>query len=213
MNNLLRHNRNQKFIVVDTETEGLSLADSRPWQLSWIVCQGDQVLEEYDYFIKHDDLRISEEAAKITHFNMEYYLSKAIPASDVWDKFEPFLNNDEYIIVGQNLLNYDIYIINVLMKILGKNNNWKFIDRILDTKALAASIFKSIKPTSNFGDSEFLSWQMKLMNFREKGLKTSQAYLLKHYAIDFDPNMLHNSLYDINMNYKIFRKQILEVEV
>jgi DNA polymerase III alpha subunit (gram-positive type) len=213
MNQLLRHNRNQKFIVVDTETEGLSLASSRPWQLSWIVCQGEEVLEEHDYFIKHDDLKISQEAAKVTHFNMDYYLSKAVPAIDVWNKFERYLNDDNYIIVGQNLLNYDIYIINVLMKMLGKRNDWKFIDRILDTKALAASIFKSIKPNNKFGESEFLSWQMKLMNFREKGLKTSQGYLLKHYAIDFDVNLLHNSLYDIKMNYKIFRKQILEVEV
>ena len=36
---------------------------------------------------------------------------------------------------------------------------------------------------------------------------------LKHFGIDHDPSKLHNALYDINMNYKIFRKLIMQVDV
>jgi DNA polymerase III epsilon subunit-like protein len=82
------------------------------------------------------------------------------------------------------------------------------LTRIVDTKALATALFKDIKPS---GDT--LSWQMKLMNFREKGLKTSQGFLLKHFGIDHDPSKLHNAMYDITMNYKIFRKLIMGVDI
>ena len=45
------------------------------------------------------------------------------------------------------------------------------------------------------------------------GLKTSQAALLKKYNIDHDPNRLHDALYDIEMNFKVFRKQLFELEI
>ena len=208
MNGLLKHNINQKYVVFDTETEGLSLTSSRPWQLSWIVCQGENILEQHDEFILFGDLDMSEDAARITNFNKSVYLQNAKDPLEVWQKFAPYLYDEKNILVGQNLLGYDIYILNVLMNHLGMKNNWSFLPRIVDTKALATALFKDIKPA---GDR--LSWQMRLMNFREKGLKTSQGFLLKHFGIDHDPSKLHNAMYDITMNYKIFRKLIMGVDV
>lgn len=208
MNGLLKHNINQKYVVFDTETEGLSLTSSRPWQLSWILCQGDNILEQHDEYILFNDLNVSEDAARITNFNKDFYLQNAKEPMQVWQKFAPYLYDEKNILVGQNLLGYDIYILNVLMNHIGIKNNWSFLTRIIDTKALATALFKDIKPS---GDT--LSWQMKLMNFREKGLKTNQAFLLKHFGIDHDPSKLHNALYDITMNYKIFRKLIMGVDV
>ena len=208
MNGLLKHNINQKYVVFDTETEGLSLTSSRPWQLSWIVCQGENILEQHDEFILFGDLDMSEDAARITNFNKSVYLQSAKDPLEVWQKFAPYLYDEKNILVGQNLLGYDIYILNVLMNHLGMKNNWSFLPRIVDTKALATALFKDIKLS---GDR--LSWQMKLMNFREKGLKTSQGFLLKHFGIDHDPSKLHNAMYDITMNYKIFRKLIMGVDV
>jgi DNA polymerase III alpha subunit (gram-positive type) len=208
MNGLLKHNINQKYVVFDTETEGLSLTSSRPWQLSWIVCQGDNILEQHDEYILFNDLNVSEDAARITNFNKDFYLQNAKEPMQVWQKFAPYLYDQKNILVGQNLLGYDIYIINVLMNTIGVKNDWSFLTRIVDTKALATALFKDIKPS---GDT--LSWQMKLMNFREKGLKTNQAFLLRHFGIDHDPSKLHNALYDITMNYKIFRKLIMGVDI
>lgn len=208
MNGLLKHNINQKYVVFDTETEGLSLTSSRPWQLSWIVCQGENILEQHDEFILFGDLDMSEDATRITNFNKSVYLQSAKDPLEVWQKFAPYLYDEKNILVGQNLLGYDIYILNVLMNCLGMKNNWSFLPRIVDTKALATALFKDIKLS---GDR--LSWQMKLMNFREKGLKTSQSFLLKHFGIDHDPSKLHNAMYDITMNYKIFRKLIMGVDV
>ena len=47
---------NQKYLVFDTETEGLNLFSSKTWQLSWIVCQGNKTLETHDEFIIHKEL-------------------------------------------------------------------------------------------------------------------------------------------------------------
>jgi DNA polymerase III alpha subunit (gram-positive type) len=210
MKTLLRNNKHQKIAVFDTETEGLSLSSSRPWQLSWIICQGADIIEEHDEFILFEDLNMSEGAAKITNFNKQTYLSKAKPPMEVWQKFAKTLYDKDVLLVGQNILNYDIYILNVLMNGLGMQNDWSFLNRMIDTRALAMSIFKQVKYNS---EEDFLCWQMKLMNHFEKGIKTSQGFLLKHYGIEHDPAMLHNALYDIKMNYKIFRRQISEVEI
>ena len=208
MNTFLKQNINQKFVVFDTETEGLSLTSSRPWQLSWMVCKGDQILEEHDEFIKYDDLNVSEEAAKVTGFNHAAYLSKAKDPMEVWKNFAKYLYDDQYIFVGHNILNFDIYILNTMMQGIGIKNDWKFVRRMIDTRALAVAMFKGIKR-----NGDLLPWQIKLVNVREKGLKASQGFLLKHFAIDHDPSKLHNALYDIKMNYMVFRKLISEVEV
>jgi len=208
VNTLLKQNLNQKFVVFDTETEGLSLTSSRPWQLSWIVCQGEKILESHDEFVLYPDLNVSDEAARITGFDKSSYLSKAKPPIDVWQKFAPYLYDSSNLLVGQNILNYDIYILNTMMGTIGIQNNWSFLNRCIDTRALSTAMFKGIQPSG-----DLLPWQMKLMNFHEKGLKTSQAFMLKHFAIDHDPSKLHNALYDITMNYKIFRKLIMEVNV
>ena len=208
MNTLLKQNLNQKFVVFDTETEGLSLTSSRPWQLSWIVCQGEKILESHDEFVLYPDLNVSDEAARITGFDKSSYLSKAKPPIDVWQKFAPYLYDSSNLLVGQNILNYDIYILNTMMGTIGIQNNWSFLNRCIDTRALSTAMFKGIQPSG-----DLLPWQMKLMNFHEKGLKTSQAFMLKHFAIDHDASKLHNALYDITMNYKIFRKLIMEVNV
>ncbi len=46
MDDLLRFNFNQKYIVIDCETEGLNLINSRPWQVSWFTAKG-KFIENY----------------------------------------------------------------------------------------------------------------------------------------------------------------------
>ena len=79
---LLRFDRKQKYLVFDTETEGLNLIDSRPWQVAWIVTQGDKVLEEHDVYVKWRDLNVSKDAARVTGFSKEDYERKAVKCSD-----------------------------------------------------------------------------------------------------------------------------------
>ena len=55
---LLRYKKNQKYIVFDTETEGLNLRYSRPWQLSFIEAVGPKVVKSHDLFIDFEDLSL-----------------------------------------------------------------------------------------------------------------------------------------------------------
>ena len=206
---LLRFDRNQKYLVFDTETEGLNLVNSRPWQVAWIVTQGDKVLEEHDVYVGWDDLEVSKDAARVTGFSKQDYERRAIDCSDAMKKFASYLYNPDYKIVGHNLLNFDVYIVNVWRKLLNLTSDYSFIDRLIDTRSIATAIAKNIPVDKE----NFLAWQYKMVNYIERGLKTSQATLLKRYDIPHDPKRLHDALYDIMMNYKIFRKQLYEIEL
>ena len=206
---LLRFDKNQKYLVLDTETEGLNLVKSRPYQVSWIIAQGDRVLEKNDRYIWWDDLQMSEGAARITKFKYDFYKSKAEDLKEVWKDFSKELYNPEYKIVGQNLLGFDVYMINVWRKIMGLASDYSYVDRIIDTLSLARAIAKEDKPDFD----NFMCWQYGWNNFFQRGLRLGQRSLLKKYNIPHDENRLHDALYDIEMNFKVFRKQLYDIEL
>ena len=193
---------NQKYIVFDTETEGLNLHFSKTWQLSWLVCQGDKIIKEYDEFISHKELNVSEEAKKITNFNWQTYEAKSKSLAQVWAKFEKYLFDPQYIIVGQNLLGFDVYMVAILQRFLGEEPDFSYLTRIYDTRALAKAYRENIdKP-----QGDLLNWQYKIINDRSLKAKVSQNQLLKFFDIDHDPSKLHDALYDIRMCFKVFKE-------
>ena len=168
---------NQKFIVFDTETEGLNLHSSRPWQISWIVCQGNRIIETHDEYVDHKNLQLSDIVKRLTGFT--------------WEK---------YIVVGQNLLGFDVYMISELQRLLGEEPNYSYLPRIYDTRALGKAYREELdRPKGNL-----LSWQYKIINDRSLKAKVSQNQLLKFFSIDFEESKLHNALYDIKMCFKVF---------
>ena len=144
---LLRFDKKQKYLVLDTETEGLNLIKSRPYQISWIIAQGDNILEKNDRHIWWDDLHMSEDAARITKFNYNYYKSKAEDPEVVWADFSKELYNPEYKVVGQNLLGFDVYMINIWRKLMGLTSDYSYVDRIIDTLSLARASRRRISLT------------------------------------------------------------------
>ena len=76
MEELLRYNFKQRYIVFDTETEGLNLITSKPWQVAWIECEA-KVVKKHNRFIKWDNLNVSPEAARVTGFDRDHYESVA----------------------------------------------------------------------------------------------------------------------------------------
>jgi hypothetical protein len=99
--------------------------------------------------------------------------------------------------------------INIWRKLMNLGSDYSYVERIIDTRSLAVAITKDIPVNKE----DFISWQYRLLNHRERGLKTSQAYLLKKYNIDHDTKRLHDALYDIEMNFKVFRKQLFDLEI
>ena len=210
MEDLLRFKFNQKYVIFDTETEGLNLVTSKPWQLAWIEAEGKKITKKQNRFLMWEDLNVSEDAARVTGFNYTSYTKQAEDPSIVYKDFINLINQDDIIIVGQNLLGYDIYILGVIARKLGIKIDYSFVNRIFDTKAIATALAKDNK---NPDKEDFISWQLKWLNYRERGLKTNQKYLLEYYDIDFDAKKLHDALYDIEKNFEIFLKQIWELEI
>jgi DNA polymerase III epsilon subunit-like protein len=207
---LLRFKFNQKYIIFDTETEGLNLVTSKPWQLAWIEAEGKQIKKKQNRFLMWEDLNVSEDAARVTGFDYKSYVKQAEDPAIVYKEFINLINQDDVMIIGQNLLGYDIYILGVIARQLGLKIDYSFVNRIFDTKAIATALAKGNKTPDN---DDFASWQIKWLNYRERGLKSNQKYLLEYYDIDFDPKKLHDALYDIEKNFEIFLKQIWELEI
>ena len=210
MEDLLRFKFNQKYIIFDTETEGLNLVTSKPWQLAWIEAEGKQIKKKQNRFLMWEDLNVSEDAARVTGFDYKSYVKQAEDPAVVYKEFIDLINQDDVMIIGQNLLGYDIYILGVIARQLGLKIDYSFVNRIFDTKAIATALAKGNKTPDN---DDFASWQIKWLNYRERGLKSNQKYLLEYYNIDFDLKKLHDALYDIEKNFEIFLKQIWELEI
>ena len=206
---LLRYKKNQKYIIFDTETEGLNLRYSRPWQLSFIEAVGPQVVKSHDLFIDFEDLSPSEGAAKITNFSWNTYNKKKRDKLQVLNFFDKFLYDQNYLIVGHNVLGYDIYIHNVLRLACGKPSDYSYIDRVIDTNCLSKAYRSGMKTV----DGSRILWQYKWLNFFKRGLKTNQAAMLKEFGIEFDKNRLHDGMYDVEKNFELFNKLIYNIEI
>ena len=206
---LLRFNKKQRYVVFATETEGLNLVTSRPWQVAWLVVEGENIIKKNDFYIHWPNLNVSEGAARVTGFSYNEYAKKSMPPNIVWEKFAHDLYDENNLIVGQNLLGFDVYMVNVWRKLMGMESDHSYVRMIIDTKSLATAIAKEIPVEKE----NFINWQYRLLNHRERGLRTSQATLLKKYNIDHDPKRLHDALYDIEMNFKIFKKQLFDLEI
>ena len=209
MNDLLRFKKQQNYITVDVETEGLNLISSKPWQVSWIICRGDKMISKHDHFIRWDNINVSADAARITGFNKNHYYEKAESSIEVFKELSKYLYDPSFLVIGQNLLGFDVYMINVWRKLMGMKSDNSYVNRVIDTKSISTAIFKNVLPDKE----NFLSWQYKMLHIREKGLKTNQAFMLKYYDIPHDPKRLHDSLYDVEMTFEIFKKQIFNIDL
>ena len=187
----------------------MNLRYSRPWQLSFIEAVGPKVVKSHDLFIDFEDLSPSEGAAKITNFSWNTYNKKKRDKLEVLNFFDKFLYDPNYLIVGHNVLGYDIYIHNVLRLACGKPSDYSYIDRVIDTNCLSKAYRSGMKTV----DGSRILWQYKWLNFFKRGLKTNQAAMLKEFGIEFDKSRLHDGMYDVEKNFELFNKLIYNIEI
>jgi len=210
-NDLLRFDKNQKYMVMDFETCGLNLFSSKPWQLSYVLATGNQITSKYDHWIDWPSLEVSPGAAMVTGFSYDKYNKLKKPASPILDEFEKILYNPEYIIVGQNLLGFDIYIHNIYRRLEGKNPDFSYLPRVVDTVCLAKARVMGVTKIPK--EKRIYSMYKYLNTKLPRGSKVTQLALLKDLDIEFEESRLHDSLYDVEKNFEIFNKLIWEVEV
>ena len=210
-NHLLRFKKNKKYIVFDYETCGLNLAsmDNKPWQLAFLICSDQKIEKKYDFYLKWDDLNISEDAKRVTGFKDSIYKKRAVDPLEVLDIFDSYFYNPEYYIVGHNIIGFDIYIHNIHRILCGKNSDYSYLNRLIDTNCIAKAISSNIE----CDNTDFTLWQFKLQSYREKGLKTNLKFLCEKYNIDFDPSKLHDALYDIEKNFEVFQSLLWKYDI
>lgn len=192
-------------VVWDLETEGLNLGLTRPWQLAYIVAENGRIKKKENCFIDIHDLNISEKAAQVTRFSWEKYNLLKRPAEEIVDKFEEFLYDDEVRLIGHNTLGYDVYILANLYQHIGRKLDLKkIIYKFYDTLSIArAQHFQSPPPKDKY---EFLAWQYKHLHKFDKSVKTSLSALAERNGIEVDKSKTHDALYDIEINYLVFKK-------
>lgn len=210
--NLLRYKKDQLYLVADGETENLNLIlNNRPWQWSYQRYKGNQLIESHDEFIWWPDLKVSKEAAFITRFDYNVYKSKAGDPKEKIDKFNQYLYDPNYIIIGANYGNFDSFIHGTWGKLVGITPDYSYFDRIYDIQCVEKAIELQIDIPKD--RQEYLSFLFKTYGFRKRTLKTSVKFLLKKYEIPFDEFLLHDGIYDVAKCKEIFDKQIWKKEV
>lgn len=209
---LLRFKKDQKYLVFDYETCNLNLShlENKPWQIGFIICKGSKILEKHDLLIGWDELHVSEAAARITNFSKTKYEKGKKDANYCLDLFEKYLYDEDYLVVGHNVLGFDVFMHNIHRILCGKKSNYSYLKRILDTNCIARAIKNNISFSKG---SCFTSWQYKLLNYRKKGIKTTLKQMCKDYSLDFDDSKLHDALYDVEKTFEVLNKMLWQVEI
>lgn len=191
----------QKYLIFDVESDNLNLAKVRPWQIAWALAEGNKITDTFNMYLDFPNFSIKPEIAKLNHFNKLTYDKNKKPMIDVWNLFKKELFNEDRIVIGQNLIGFDVYAIASLQKYLGEKPDYSYMKRIYDTRPLGKAYKDEVAfPTSG----DLLSWQFKIMHDKSSKTKSSQLYQLKNLGIDFDESMLHSAEYDIACTFKIF---------
>ena len=208
---LLRFKKDTDYVLIDCETENLCLNRSQnvPWQVGMVRAKGDKKVDEKDFYIGWErEVNVGKEAARITRFSPTQYRKRAIPYKEAFPTIKDWLENCDYII-GHNILGFDIYLIKDYYNMMGENYH-HLMSKIIDTNSLARGIKYGILPKK---EENFLSYQYKILHTRRKGVKSSLTALGKEYGIDFDPDKLHEAVYDLELNLKVWNKIKWQIEI
>lgn len=192
---------NQKYVVFDTETEGLNYRYSSPWELSFVEATGNRITNSSQIYIDIPGLDLSDFIIKLTGFNRKKYDSQKISPKEAWEIFKKRLYDEKVYLVGQNIVFYDSWMLVNLARMAGEKFDYSCMDRFIDTRFFALAHKNGLsKPR----DGEWLSWYYKLSNDSSIKGRVSQNSLLKEFGIPFEEEKLHDGLYDCEKNWEIF---------
>lgn len=192
---------NQKIYFCDTETEGLNLNTSRPWEFAWVVMENGKITDSQSRYILWPDLNVSAKAAEVTGFDKEKYNDIAIPAKEVFDEISPWFFGED-LLGFHNGLNFDIYQIRNWFREINESTDFGWVKRVVDTNALA----KALKMNSDPDYDNFDAWQTRWASFIKKGLKTNLTILCEEFNIPIDKTKTHQGDYDCFLTAQVYKK-------
>lgn len=206
----LSHNRKTPILLFDYETTGLSLILARPWQLAFNISKGGKIIKEEEHYIWWDNLQMPEYLKKKIHFDEAKYRRLAKPADEVFEIFEKYLYDPEYLIAGHNIIGYDLGVHYSASKVLGRWKGWSFMDRVIDTLCLARHLHNGTKPSAD----NFLGDCMKEIGRPPRGAKKANlGALCKEFGIEFSDQDAHDAKYDIEKNVEVLNKLIYALDI
>jgi DNA polymerase III epsilon subunit-like protein len=208
---LLRYNKNKTFVFIDLETFNLCLNFSHnlPWQIGLIKAKGDFRVDSKNFYIKWDtDLKISDDAARITRYDHKRVQKEGLNIKDAFPTIKDWLDHADYI-VGHNILGFDIYLIKELYKTMGCHYE-HLLNKIIDTNCIARGIKYGI-PYKN--DLNLLEYQYKIYHTKKKNVKSSLTALGKENNIEHDYEKLHDAINDLDLNLKVWNKLKWQMEI
>lgn len=208
---LLRFNKNQKYVCFDFESRNLNLLGydtNFPWQCSYCVFDQNKLHEEKDYYVQWH-CPPSEEIQKMTGYSQKRMDEEGRDPYEVYKEFSEVLRNPEYLIIGHNILGFDIWLERNWSQQVGVAHKYDYLDRLIDTLVLA----KAYRFNKSIDNENFLAWQFKMDELFQRGQKCKLSDLAKEFDIPYDESKLHNSSYDVRLNAEIFKKLIWKLEI
>lgn len=202
--------KEKQFLIFDFETENLNLRHNKPWQLFFLITQGETIIKQEKHYLKWTNLDVSKDAARITHFNPKTIEEFGKNPKTVLDVFDSYLYDEKYCIVGQNIIGFDAFVHNGWRLEFGKKTDYSWLNRLYDTNCLAKAYKLGLKKKE---DESLLNWQFRLNNIRKKGLKTNLSALGKEFNLPFDELNLHDASVDVPLCFEIFKQLIWRVEI
>ena len=209
---LLRFDKSKTLCFLDFETENLCLYMERnlPWQVGMLKARRDESFDSYMRYIKwYRPANVSPEAAEVTRFRPESVTEHGVDYKQVIQDVYDWTSEAE-IIIGHNVLGFDIYFLSGMYRMLGKSPIG-IAEKMIDTHALA----KGIKLGDVFDrkKSGLLEYQYRMIHTIAKGVKTNTKTLGTEYGIEHDYENLHDALIDLGLNLKIWNKIKQQVAV
>lgn len=209
---LLRYQDDQRFLIIDGESNGLNLHASQCWQIAYSICTLTSIEATVVRYPKWPDMVMSDEAARVTRFDMKDYLSRAEDPNAVLTDFEKLLYDPQYLIVAHNGLGFDAYLIQTWRRLCGREVDWSFVERMIDTLALSRAYRHQHTPDRD----NPLAWQYKMLSIRgtrTKGMGCSLGAMAREFGVEYDERRAHSADYDIDVTHKVLNKLVWSLEV
>ena len=212
---LLRYSKDLNLICFDVESTSLNLIFTQVWQLGYLIYEDNKLVKTVEDWIKWPgDFEMSKDAARITGWTKEEYERRGQDPVKVLDKFEKYYFNEKYLLLGANIFNFDVPVINSYRRMLGRESVYeKYLKRCVCVQSIEKAIELQME-LPKIGTSEWVSAMFKLSGYRKRGLKTNLAFLAKKHDVTYDENRHHfESSYDCSLVYEIFKKQCWKLEL
>lgn len=213
--NLVRFNKDIKILFIDFETANLCLSSkfNLPWQMALFKTKGGHIEGTGQNILINwgEEFVFSKGALEMAHsFSEKKMKEQGVKPIEAFNILSKALSETDAV-AGHNILGFDIYIIKAMYEKMGR----QFPDilskiKVFDTLALSKGLFNNIPLQSNENP---ISYQYKMINNIIKGSKTSLSKVADNFNIKYDQGLLHDALYDLELNIKIWNQLKYQVNI